>query len=136
MSGSEDDNRKVECNDCGAELPSNWKERQPCPECGSIFLKINLQFEDHVKIRELFEGKVKDSKSKKPIKEFKQGTEPQRGRPGKWACVYRNIDREHDTYDEKVVDEETKQVLHECHERLSDHRGHGSAKKRKGGEGK
>lgn len=83
-----------------------------------------------MKFRDLIKSKVKDPKSKKPIREFKTGTEPQRGRPGKWACVYRNIDREHNTYDEKVVDEETGQVLHECHEPLSDHRGHGSARTR------
>jgi len=117
-------------------LPSNWaqQEDQPCPECGSNSLRVSLYFTDTMVLRDWVEGKVKDSnsKSKRPIREFRKGSEPQKGRPGAWAHVYRNIDREHDTYDEKVVDEETGQVLHECHGRLSDHRGHGSAKRKIG----
>lgn len=136
MRESEKNSLRVECRDCGTALPSSWAQQvdRRCPECGSKSLLVRLYFTTEIVVRDLIEGKVKDSngKSKRPIREFKQGSEPQRGRPGAWACVYRNIDREHDTYDEKVVDEETGQVLRECHERLSDHRGHGDAKRKIG----
>ena len=39
------------------------------------------------------------------------------------------IDREADTYDETVTDPESGEIVHECHEPLSEHRGHGSAKR-------
>jgi len=39
-----------------------------------------------------------------------------------------NIDRENDWYDERVVDNKNGEI-NECHEKLSDHIGHGSAKK-------
>lgn len=136
MRESEESGLKVECRDCGTVLPSCWAQRvdQRCPECGSNSLLISLYFTTEMVFRDLIEGKVKDysRKSKVTIRKFKQGSEPQRARPGAWACVYRNIDREHNTYDEQIVDEETGRVLHECHERLSDHRGHGSAKRRIG----
>lgn len=135
MSEVEESSRKVECKNCGAALPSDWArlENQPCPKCGSYTLRISLQVKADMSIRGLMKGKVKDPNHKlkrnRPSREVKAGTEPQKDRPSKWVCVYRDINREHDTYDEKVVDEETGEVLHECHERLSDHKGHGSAKR-------
>lgn len=40
----------------------------------------------------------------------------------------RRIDRENDRYDEVVADPETGDIIHETHEPLSQHRGHGSAR--------
>lgn len=132
MCEAEESSRKVECKNCEAVLPSDWS-RPECPKCGSDSLLISLQFADHIVVRDLVKGKVKDtnynSTRNRPSREFKVGSQPQGGRPGKWACVHRDINRERNTYDEKVVDEETGQVLHECHEPLSDHRSHGSAKR-------
>ncbi len=41
---------------------------------------------------------------------------------------YRRIDRDNDRYDEVVIDPETGEIVYECHEPLSEHWGHGSAK--------
>jgi hypothetical protein len=41
---------------------------------------------------------------------------------------YRRIDRDNDRYDEVVIDPETGEIVHESHEPLSEHWGHGSAK--------
>lgn len=41
----------------------------------------------------------------------------------------RLIDKDANRYFEKVTDPDTGQVLHECNEPLSEHRGHGSDKK-------
>ena len=135
MSEAEESSRKVECKNCGAALPSDWArlENQPCPKCGSNTLHISLQFGDRMVLRDCLEGKVKDlnykSKRKRASREFKEGFYPQRAKPGKWAYVCQVIDRKNDTYDKRVVDEETGEVLRECHKRLSDHKGHGSAKR-------
>lgn len=40
----------------------------------------------------------------------------------------RRIDKDADTYQERVTDRDGN-VIHDCQERLSEHRGHGSAKK-------
>jgi len=61
---------------------------------------------------------------------FKVGTEPQRGRPGRFALVEKLIKRVGfgDWYSERVKDKDTGELIHECHEPLSKHQRHGSAK--------
>lgn len=49
---------------------------------------------------------------------------------GLWRKVKRVFDRELDWYEEEVSDPETGEVLHRCAEPLSEHRGHGSDKKK------
>lgn len=46
---------------------------------------------------------------------------------GDWVKKVRRIDRDEDTYFERVEDEDGN-VIHHCEEPLSKHRGHGSAK--------
>jgi hypothetical protein len=48
---------------------------------------------------------------------------------GEWRQRYRLIDRDGNWYDEVVTDSEG-QVVHECHEPLTDHEGHGAARTR------
>ena len=50
---------------------------------------------------------------------------------GKWMSKQRVIDHESDSYKEVVTDPETGNVVHHCEEPLSQHRGHGSAKRKK-----
>lgn len=50
---------------------------------------------------------------------------------GKLVNHQRLIDRQNDKYIEIVKDEGTNHLLHYCNEKLSDHRGHGSAKIKK-----
>ena len=47
---------------------------------------------------------------------------------GKWMKLRRVIDRDNDWYEETVINPETGNVIHDCNEPLSAHRGHGSAK--------
>ena len=143
MCEAEKSSRKVECKSCGAVLPSDWSqlESQPCPRCGSDSLLFRLRVDSSVRIRDLFRGEVRDpdyeldrrkkgKRGKKLLaREVKVGSEPRGDQPGKWVNVYQDTNRKHDTYDKKVTDEETGQVLRECHEPLSAHRGHGSAKR-------
>ena len=143
MCEAEKGSRRVECKSCGAVLPSDWSqlENQPCPKCGSDSLLFSLRVASSIGIRDRVRGKVKDpdyeserasegkGRKKRPAREFKVGSEPRGDQPGKGVEVYRDINRKCDTYDEKVTDEKTGEVLHECHEPLSVHRGHGSAKR-------
>ncbi len=46
----------------------------------------------------------------------------------RWHQVDRTIDYANNWYDETITDEATGEVVRECHEPLSDHRGRGSAK--------
>lgn len=48
---------------------------------------------------------------------------------GRWMLLTRTIDRANDWYSEKVVDPRTGEVVHQCEEPLSAHRGHGAAKR-------
>jgi hypothetical protein len=48
----------------------------------------------------------------------------------------RILDKRRDRYDETVIDPATGQVLHDAHERLTEHTGHGSARNRDKAEGK
>ena len=50
---------------------------------------------------------------------------------GRMVKVERTIDKDSDSYHEKVTDPATGTVLNECKERLSDHINHGSAKLKK-----
>jgi hypothetical protein len=49
---------------------------------------------------------------------------------GKMVRIHRMIDRRRNLYYEKVHDPDTRDVLHEDEEPLSEHRGHGSAKRK------
>jgi hypothetical protein len=49
----------------------------------------------------------------------------------KWNLVHRVIDRVNDWYEETFRDRDTGGILHHQAHRLTDHRGHGSAKKAK-----
>jgi hypothetical protein len=51
---------------------------------------------------------------------------------GKLVLHERVIDRDNDRYFERVTDYETGEVIHLREEPLSEHRGHGSAKKKPG----
>jgi hypothetical protein len=61
---------------------------------------------------------------------FRVGSFPQRGRPGKFALVEAFMKRVGfgNWYSEKVIDEETGQVINQCDEPLDQHQKHGSAK--------
>lgn len=49
---------------------------------------------------------------------------------GRLVTHERHINREKDRYFELVSEIDTSQVIHRCDEKLSEHRGHGSDKKR------
>lgn len=132
------DGRMVQCERCGAELPSDFAQLadQPCPICGFTAIKVTLTLRDTLTIRESLCGKVKDSaynSKRNPRHRFKVGASWST-KHEKWMHREMDVNKDQGTYREVVVDPGTGKVVHHCEEPLSQHQGHGSAKPRKAGE--
>lgn len=125
------------CSGCGVErigpgiggLPG---DRMPCANqgCSSVDLDIVLAITDDAGIRDELKGKLKnpDLGSRKGRQvDITIGSDYYR-RDQRWHRVDRRIDYANDRYDETITDEATGEVIRDCHERLSDHQGHGLAK--------
>lgn len=127
-------NMRSNCGECGAELEESpslpAEERTPCPTCGSITRAIQVSISESVMIREKLGMKGKHKGEKKPFIESVSGDDLHR-KTGKWMKLTRMIDRDNNQYKEEVKDPETGDTIHRCEEPLSDHMGHGSAKKPK-----
>lgn len=125
----------VTCADCSSALPEEWvsdaAERQ-CPNCGSLkkLVRVELRDEVRVEVHDSLRGKVKDPsrRSKDKVrKDFFSGDDLRKS-DGTWMTKERVLDRDNDSYMEKVVDPKTGEVVHFTQEPLSQHLGHGSAK--------
>ena len=122
----------VNCGDCGLLLdedPSAPPEtRSPCPACGSMKRSIHVTIHDTITIRGKLGMKGRHASGGKPFIEQVQGADLHRD-TGTWRDLSRVIDKENDVYHEVIKDPTTGEVLHECKEPLSEHRGHGAAKR-------
>ncbi len=70
------------------------------------------------------------SRTKGWFKRFRTAMVRQRNRSDRIAHHERTMDRDANRYSEKVTMQDTGEVVHECSEPLSDHKGHGSDKKK------
>jgi len=123
----------INCGNCGLQLDEDTsapaETRLPCPSCGSITRAIHVTIRDMVTFKEKLGLKGRHADGGKPFIEQIQGDDLHRD-TGTWRRLSRVIDRENDKYHEVVKDPATCDILHECHEPLSQHRGHGAAKRR------
>lgn len=71
--------------------------------------------------------KIRNSGGGKPFVEVVSGDDLHRN-SGKLMKLERTIDRENDLYHEIVTNPSTGEIVHECKEPLSEHKGHGTAK--------
>jgi len=124
----------VFCGQCGLELLEKvglpTSKRTPCPSCKSLSRQIKAEF--HATARGIVGMRAtgREPGRKKPFVEIRD--EPSKSiKLGRDMRHERTIDRRGDKYKEKVTDPLTSDVLHECDEPLSKHRGHGSGKKPK-----
>ena len=123
----------VKCGNCGRPLDEDRNEpnRQPCEECGSITRTVKRAASDEAEFKERLGLKVKDplltGRNKFRVEQV-CGDELRRA-SGTWVKKVRVIDRENDKYLEVVTDPVTGEIVHRCDEPLSEHFGHGSAKK-------
>jgi len=123
--------KQVTCKSCGKTGGEEFRRpdgTHRCPECGSSDLDIRVTLSGQVGVHAGFGIKARREAEKKPFREVVAGADLRR-RDGKWMEKQRVIDREADTYDETVTDPESGEIVHECHEPLTEHRRHGSAKK-------
>lgn len=109
--------------------------RQPngstlCRTCAEKEPIVEISASDSGKGHEDLGLEKKRPGMKKPFEEIKNG-ESLEYRTGKWRDRTQCVDRDKNWYDEVVTDQETGEVIHGCHEPLSEHRGHGSAKAKK-----
>ena len=126
----------VNCGDCGRELAEDPSDgsvdaRQPCPDCGSTSRNFKVWASDTIVFRTKIGAKARHPNQRRPFHEQVVGADLHR-KSGKWMHKERIIDRENDWYSETVTDPETGDVIYECHEPLSEHQGHGSAKRTMG----
>jgi len=124
--------QNVQCGNCQGpideptDLPA--ENRKPCPSCGSTIRRINVRVSDTLTCHESLGLKLKDSTGKS-LSESLGGDDLHR-KSGKWMHKTRIIDHKGDRYKEVVTDPLIGDLVHECDEPLSRHRGHGSDNKR------
>ena len=95
-----------------------WRKEAPqAGAAGTLTLHDNLQY------------KLKRGGKGKPVVEGFTGDDLYR-KTGRWMHKVQIVDREQDRYFKEIVDPATGEVVRRCEEPLSEHRGHGTAKKR------
>lgn len=123
----------VWCGQCGASLEETAElrpeQRLPCPSCGSSKRRIAVSLTTSVAISTGMRMKGREPGRKEPF--FEARAEPSRSvKLGRDVHLERVVDRRNDKYTETITDPVTGEVIHHCDEPLSEHRGHGSAKKK------
>jgi hypothetical protein len=122
----------VRCGNCGIELEESSStpadDRTGCPACGSESRHFSVSISETVNVRSMLGLKGWPATGGRPFIEQKVGDDLHR-KSGRWMRLERVIDRAKNWYRELVTDRETGKVVHQCDEPLSDHRGHGTAKK-------
>lgn len=123
----------VKCADCLAVLDGEQnipvEQRKPCRNCGSTARVFEVEIAETVTVREALGMKARHGIGGRPFYETKSGADLHRA-TGRWMQRDLVIDRENDRYVERVVDPETGEIVHVCEEPLSEHQGHGTAKKK------
>jgi hypothetical protein len=130
-----DSANRTECGNCAAPLQTARTEAEaatPCPSCGSTLRNVFVSIEETATARDGIGMKAKRAGQKKPFVESL--SMPSRSRSlDKLVHHERLIDRDNDLYIEKVTEYETGKVIHQQTHALSEHIGHGSAKKKRSG---
>lgn len=124
---------RIECAACGAAIDcaeDTPTQRSPCPRCGGTGRSFFPSVAESGNARDGLGVKIKRPGERRPhIEDL--GVPSYSRDKGKIVFHERIVDRENDRYREKVTDYETGEVIHQCEESLSQHRGHGSAKAKK-----
>ena len=115
------------CKNCSCILGSSIinSATKPCPACGIRACCYEITISDNVTLHDLINAKTKRGGC--VIHELRSG-DSLTTKTDKWNKYERIIDHINDWYEELITDSETGNIIHECKERLSSHRLHGSAK--------
>jgi hypothetical protein len=122
------------CGGCGLPLTESPSlatvDREPCPTCGSTSRKYTCEMAHTIKTRSNLRARQKRPGIKGFVVELLEGWFPTRASGGTvkgWVTRSRRVDRLDDIYGERVVAEDGTVIVDKV-EKLSEHRGHGSAK--------
>lgn len=124
----------TKCVDCGTLIDVNGdtlQDRTSCTKCGSRNRAHSVSIIESIAIRDGYGLKAKRPGEKRPYIEDLSLPDFSRSR-NKLVHRERVIDRDNDSYFEKITDYQTEEVIHHCEEPLSQHQGHGSAKNKMG----
>jgi hypothetical protein len=128
--------KQTKCNACDYSLPEGTEEfnPSPCPRCGSHSRLTVMTIDEDTVLATYDSVRAKKfrlslrSKDKRRSDVF-AGHEQSKA-SGKWYLKERVIDKDKDYYKEKLTDTDTGEVVYCREQKLSEHRGHGSAKKK------
>ena len=123
---------RTECAHCGKRLVQARtveEAGQPCPACGKTGRNVFVSTTESAVARDGLGMKAKRVGQKKPFVES-LSMPSHSHKLDKLVHHERLIDRDNNLYHEKVTEYETGNTLHEQTQPLSEHVGHGSAKKR------
>jgi hypothetical protein len=121
----------IKCGNCKIVLDEpgfSPKERPPCPSCNSKARLFEEEITENLRFYKKLGMKGRHGPSGKWFFEAVAGDDRSK-KTGKMMKLQRMIDRDRDYYYERVTDPETGETIHFCEEPLSEHKGHGSAKK-------
>jgi len=112
------------CQNCGI---SRSEDDQVCNNCGSSKKRFEIVCCDNLSLHDQVGGKIKSFITGKVSVMFKIG-DNFFNKTKKWHILERLIDRKNNLYKEYIKDEQNN-IIKDVIEPLSDHTGHGSAKK-------
>ena len=127
----------VKCSQCGNAHSYGIRSSsniQLCPECGSTDQQLQVEVSETISIYDKLRLNAFDSRLPSRTQQKRNQTEIISGHEwsvglGKWVFKEHVIDKPNDLYRERITDPDTGEVIHECEEPLSDHTGHGDAKR-------
>lgn len=124
---------EVACQECGQPLLASVMyadPHPPCPACGAVSLLVKVTMAETIEVHDSMKfDACEDGKSRKKGR-FAWGHVKRDWfhREGVWANVSRQFNKREDTYEEVITYEDSGEVIRKVRERLSEHRGRGSAK--------
>lgn len=123
----------IKCTDCGEMY---LEDLDCCPKCGSARKTRFIEISDSMVVGDAItgmKGKNPNYPGKHKVRwEWTDEDRVQRG-DGVTPIHYRQfIDRDNDIYEETVIHRETGEVIHDCKESLTKHRGHSKQEKQSG----
>jgi len=123
----------VRCDQCKTPLDEPLQtpagSRIPCPRCGSSSRLFEKALAGAITLRASLSSKAREPGRRKPFLEQVSGAS-YFSKAQRWVERLMRIDRRDNQYQEVVTDPETGTIIHKCGEPLSEHRGHGDARKK------
>ncbi len=128
----------VWCGKCGKQLDESAStpaaDRVPCPNYGSKDRKFGVEINSVAEVKAGMRAKARSGQVGKPGGKpwLTTMSEPSWSRDRKkWMHRQKTENRRDDQYMEVVWDPDTGEIVHQCDEPLSEHRGHGSARRQR-----